>query len=155
MTVTASSSEISYQFDPGRISIQVVSYTGYDTSTPIGATITDVVAGDAGLTITLSASPASDSDVIAGRYRLDNGTANSGATPDATFTEIYDIATGSGYGDMETMARTGSTSTSVIWTDTSDNASASTWLRHSFGMEVKAAAAGGDTLFAGGGIHFI
>jgi hypothetical protein len=143
MSTTITSSENSGN-DRGEILQGVFDYTGYDTSTPIGGTATNVTAGDAGLTLTLDAAPASGDEVIAWRGRQDSGTVATGATPNAAFTEQYDLSSPTaGYADLQIMTRTGSTSTSVVWDDTSTNASASSYLRHSNAMVIKVASAAG------------
>jgi hypothetical protein len=139
MTVTCSHTQTPSSGDRSTIMITVFEFTGYNTSSPVGATASNTTAADAGLTLTLSASPASDSYVLYWRFREDNSTVSTGATPNSAWTEEYDInSPTAGYSDLWVSSRTGSTSTSCVCDDTSTNASASSWLRHSFAIEIKA-----------------
>jgi hypothetical protein len=97
----------------------VVAYTGYDTSTPVGATGS---ASDATLyggaspvtgSITLSGAPAAASEVFA-VAAISRDTA--GTSPGSGWTEVHDVNQGT-YGGMQSQVRTGSTSTSVAWAD--------------------------------------
>ena len=102
----------------GFYGVSIVAYTGYDTSTPIGATGSNSqVGGFTGppdpFSLTLSAAPVTTSEVFAG-VSIDKNTA--GVTPGSTFTEIHDFVNTS-WGGCETEIRTGSTSTTVDWVD--------------------------------------
>lgn len=134
--------------------VQVISETGYNTSTPTGATGSDTALEDAG-NFTLSTSPASTSEVIAARFLVPNEVAAEAATPGSGWTEIYDIAdaTGSGWGGLETQARGASTSASVDWIDTTVGTTA--FSNIGLAVEILDAGGGGDTLFVGGGLHFM
>lgn len=126
------------------ITAQVVAYTGYDVASPIGASITRTNSADTGaVSITLSAAPASTSEVLAGRQRADNNFYNTTATPGSGWTELYDFNAGGGYQDVETQVRAGSTSTTVAWTDIDDTAGPASFAVHTFALEIKEA--GGAT----------
>jgi hypothetical protein len=99
----------------------IVAYTGYDTATPIGATVSLISNGAGGgppnpVSMTLSGAPATTSEVFAA-VAADRSTA--GVTPGSTWTEIDDVSnpTASTGGGLETEVRTGSTSTTVDWVD--------------------------------------
>jgi hypothetical protein len=119
---TAASMTVSFTCNSRSISWwspAIIAWTGYDTSTPIGATVSQIsnnfgAASPTPWSISLSGSPASTSDVI-GFLVADRDTAN--ATEGTTFTEIYDLSnpTASVGGGAETEGRTGSTSTTVDW----------------------------------------
>jgi hypothetical protein len=89
MTVTATTTEVSGS-DPGKISIHVVNYKNYNTTTPVGTTASNTTAGDAALELTLSSAPESSSEIFATRFRADNGSEQSQATPGGGWTEIFD-----------------------------------------------------------------
>lgn len=137
--------------------LHVFSWTEYDTGSPIGATVTRNGTTDTGaLSITLSASPASTSEVLAGRARIDSGSYDSTATPGSGWTELYDTAGSGGVSDLQTQVRGGSTSTTVAWSDVDDTAGTSApWSVLSFGIEIKEAGGGGDTLFIGNNLRFM
>ena len=104
--------------------VSVVAYTGYDTTTPVGAT--GSVAKTAGFAtpepavITLDAATATTSEVF--------GTiAASKTTPHdiihgAGYTELYDFAN-TEWGDGESQVRVSSTSTTYVWDDVRNTAS--------------------------------
>lgn len=125
--------------DPARVTVQAVAFTGYNTASPIGGTASGSSLGDAAATITLSSAPVASSIVFATRGTADNATVNSSATPGPGWTEVYDQATSAGYGDLQTMVRTNSTSTSVTWSNMADSTSASLWESSAFALEIKAA----------------
>lgn len=111
--------------DIAEYSISVVAYTGYNTTTPTGATATgSQVGGFSGpptpASITLSPAPAATSEVFA-VVGMDKNTAD--CTPGSTFTEIHDVEN-TNWGGLESEARTGSTSTTVDWTDMRPNGGA-------------------------------
>ena len=139
MAVTVASTDTSFLSDPSRVVIQTIAYTGYDTSNPTGVATTSQNMGDAAKTITFTSSPTVTSEVIAARYRQDNGTVSSTATPGSGWNEVYDEATSGGYGDIELMARAGSTSQNITWDDLSDNAAASSWSTWGAALEINAA----------------
>lgn len=100
-----------------------IDFTGYDTSTPIGATATGGSSGSTGLgidgavSITLSGAPASDSYVI-GLLWQDYGTAGTNnVAPGSGWTELYDFRGSDNYEGVQLQERTGSTSTTVGWDD--------------------------------------
>ncbi len=138
MAITVASNGTSGS-DPARINLQVVDFTGYDTAAPVGVTASGSNLGDGAATITLSAAPATSSVVVATRGTADMNSTNSLATPGTGWTEIFDQATSNGYGDMETMVRTGSNSTGVTWNDMANPAGAALWESSAFALEIKAA----------------
>lgn len=102
----------------GMYGVSVCAYTGYDTTTPTGATgATFQDSGFAGpptpASLTLSAAPDTSSEVL-GVAGMDKSTA--GATPGAAFTEIHDVSN-SDWGGLESEVRASSTSTTVDWVD--------------------------------------
>jgi hypothetical protein len=124
----------------------VLDYTGYDTGSPSGGTIVGSDAdGDGAASITLSSTPASDSEVIA--FVMKVISAGVGAvTPGSDFTELSGSDTGiSGWAAFQGQTRTGSTSTTVGWDDLDVGGSplGATMLA----FEIKAAA-GGDVLMS-------
>ena len=125
--------------DPARVNIQVLAFSNYNTAAPIGATASGSSLGSGAATITLSSAPAASSIVVAARGVVDNNTLDSTATPGAGWTEVFDQATSGGYGDLETMVRTGSTATGVTWNDMADPANASLFESSAFALEIKAA----------------
>jgi hypothetical protein len=143
MTIVATSS-CNNASDGARGLIEVEAYTGYDTGSPIGATASAAIGffitGNDTASLTLSASPASSSIVQAGLHAETFG-ANSTAAPGSGWTEIYDQGTSlDGYGAMQGQVRTGSTSTSVDWNNTSaGQIDWGTWL---YAIEIKEAAGG-------------
>jgi hypothetical protein len=139
MTLTVAGTGTSDSSDHCRINLQVLGFTGHDVANPIGATASGSNLGAAAGTITLSAAPATNSIVLATRGTADNGTVNSTATPGAGWTEAFDQATSGGYGDLETMTRTGSTSTAVTWDNLAVPSGASLWESAAFALEIKAA----------------
>ena len=99
--------------------VSIVCYTGYDTSTPIGTTLTSTQNGGFGtapnpISLTLPQAPLSTSEVFAA-IGIDKSTANT--TPGSTFTEIHDVTDTANDTSLETEVRTGSTSTTVDWVD--------------------------------------
>jgi hypothetical protein len=106
----------------GMYAVSVVAYTGYDTATPTGATATGQQNGGFSgpptpASITLSAGPASTSEVFAA-VAMDKPVL--GVTPGSTptvWTEIHDGMENTDWGGLESEIRTGSTSTSVSWDD--------------------------------------
>jgi hypothetical protein len=94
--------------------IDVCSYTGYDTTTPIGGTATGTDANGTGAaSITLSAAPASGDETLA--YLT--GVVNSGSctvTAGTGFTNLH-YGVDDGWEYFQSATRTGSTSTTVAW----------------------------------------
>ena len=123
--------------------VDAIDSTGYDTSSPIGATATGGGSGSNGLgadgaaSITLSAAPASSSLVIGA---LGGDTSSTGGVTYGTgWTELYDVR-GPGEAFLQVQERTGSTSTTVGWNDICTSGTA--WKSLGLAFEVKAAASG-------------
>ena len=99
--------------------IAAVAYTGYDTSSPVGGTGSHIAgdgnpgSGDGAQSFTLSATPATTSEVFAGLIIDHEGI---GTTPGSDFTEIYELQVG-GSGGLQAQIRTNSASTTVGWVD--------------------------------------
>jgi len=114
MTVTVDAGA----FDIHGYRVEVYDYTGYDTGTPIGATATGTDAdGDGAASITLSATPRSDSEIMACACIgiATNGT--HATTPGTSWTELFDVELSDGWVASETQIRTSYTGTSVDWVD--------------------------------------
>ena len=97
--------------------VDVVDYTGYDTSSPIGASVTNTALSEPTGPMTLSAAPASTSEVIAARVHNAAAIGFTAATPGSGWTELYDQFPYTGGAGMESQVRGGSTSTSIAWTN--------------------------------------
>lgn len=129
-------------FDAGSYSVgdyflTVLQYTGYDSSSPIGATATGSDAdGDGEATITLSSAPASTSEVVAvATIVMDTG--DNTTTEGTGWTEISDQYQG-GYHSTQVQVRGNSTSDSVTWADLSTDASgANPDLARMLALEIK------------------
>lgn len=96
---------------------QVFAFTDYDTGSPVGATASNATMATNGAdALTLSASPASTSYVL-GLIAINQNTGTSVATPDAGdgWAEVL-VATGN-LRWTQSIGRTGSTTTSVGWSD--------------------------------------
>ena len=110
-------------YDIHQYVIERFEFTGHDTSSPTGATATatdNCTATDCPVTITLSAAPASSSQVLA--FTSVNGGCNGGSgcnpAPGSGWTEIHDLVdTSHSWGEYQSQVRTGSTSISVSWAD--------------------------------------
>jgi hypothetical protein len=107
--------------DCGTTSAEYYRLEIFDFTSSIGECIAAATAigsdadGDGAASITLSAAPATSSEVIAACFTgLASGTGT--ITPGSGFTEIND-STVSGWGVQQTEVRTGSTSTTVDWVD--------------------------------------
>lgn len=114
-------------------------YTGYDTTSPIGASVTAINQGSGAVSISLSAAPAASSEVLAFCANVPSGATSPTATPASGWTEIYDTA----YNDRmhaQCQARSGSTSTSVDWDDVSVGDTVFGDDSVAFALEIKAAA---------------
>lgn len=97
------------------IYISTYDYTGYNTSSPVGATASGTrVEADGAFSITLDGSPASTSEVIA-VGGADNYLASAGAvfTPGSGWTQLYENNTSETFGHVQ--IRGSSTSTAVAW----------------------------------------
>jgi hypothetical protein len=113
MTITADAGA----FDIHDYKVEVDEFTGYDTATKIGATATGSDAdGDGAASITLSASPASGSYVLAYALCANNGGAFSPVTNGTGWTEISETGVND-WVTFQSQQRTGSTSTGVGWDD--------------------------------------
>jgi len=121
--------------------VHVVAYTGSNTSTPTGATATDSATVTNGAeSLTLSAAPASDSEVIAARLLEASGAGTVLAAEGSGWTEVYDSSADDEYG-LESQIRTGSTSTDVPWVDI-QNGTATIARGVALALEIMAAAGG-------------
>ncbi len=141
--------------DNARVALQVFSQTGYDTGSPVGATASSATLGTSGTgAMTLSGAPASGSYVYAARGIAQDGTTDITATPGSGWTEVYDVAAVSGsegYACLQTQERTGSTSTSVAWTEINANSQAVFGQALGVAVEIKMAGGGGG----GGGAYYV
>lgn len=114
MTVTADCGAVNVYF----YQTHIVAYTGYNVGTPTGATATGTDSdGNGAATITLSAAPGADSEVVAAAgvsmdYGVNSMTAGSG------WNEVYESNAPDWHG-WQLQVRGGSTSTSVSWADLS------------------------------------
>jgi len=134
-------------FDCGTYNIHkyrvvVVAYEGYETDTPVGA----MASGwpgvtDGAETLALSASPASDSEVVAAIATTSVAASNS-VVVGTGWTEQYQVTGAAEYGGLQAQTRTGSTSTSVGWDDVSTDAGG-LYENLRAAIEIKAAAGGG------------
>lgn len=121
------------------VRVEVFTYTGFDTSTPIQQTKQKTSTGTGADSLTLDSAPASSSEVIGFLYSVMN--AGSGSVTFGTgWTEIHD-ATTADWDNIQSQTRTGSTSTTVGWDDiVATGTTIETILQ---AIEVKAAAGGG------------
>jgi len=123
--------------DKGSVLLSIMAYTGHNMGSPGGATVSNTTPGDAGLTMTMTA-PLSSSQVIAWRMRSDVASISAGINPGGGWTAVHSVSsTTPGNLNLDTMVREGSTSTSVTFTDTSSNSSASSWVRLSGAYEFR------------------
>ena len=98
--------------------VTVVAYTGYDTVTVVGADASDnLMATDGADTLTLSAAPASSSEVVASLRPEGINSNTAVAHGAADWTEAVDTAASGRFGGLQTQVRGGSTSTTVTWDD--------------------------------------
>lgn len=148
--VGASPSSMSLDIDCGADNIylykvNVVAYTGYKVSDPVGAIGTNAAFPTAGAaSLTLNASPLATSEVIASAF-VNHASASSAITPDAAWTEVYENP--GDYCTLQTQIRTGSTSTSVDWSDVSVTGSA--YKGGAIAIEIKAETAVEETITEG------
>lgn len=120
-------------------------WTGYDTSTPVGATATGTSTATP-LSITLSGAPATDSSCVAIMAYGSDADGSGAVTPSgAGWTEIRDVNTTETYLRTQSQDRTGSTGTGCAWTYTNEAAADSYGDSVGAAVEVKAATAA-DTL---------
>lgn len=105
-----------------RVQVSARSWTGYDTTTPIGGS----ASWDSGSSGTGSGSldnaPATNDAVFAARIWVPNGGTNTTATAAAGSTEIHEVSGSAGYGNLETQQRLSDTSKTVVWTEINDAA---------------------------------
>lgn len=115
-------------------------------ATPVGGKIaTADQVGDGSLTITLDATPASDSVVLAlVHVSCDNNGTNL-VTHGSGWTEDSDIDGSVDFAHSQVQQRTGSTSTSVTWDDVQAG-TATTDSSSAVAIEIKAAAGGGPSM---------
>lgn len=121
--------------------VDVFAYTNYDTTSPIGATATDdtTLPTDGAQSITLSASPATTSEVLAVLSSESDGTQT--VTPGTGWTEIVENRINNATNMQQIQYRNNSTSTSVSWNDI--QTSAGTVYSTEFGaLEIQAAPSG-------------
>lgn len=112
MTITADAGA----FNVHDYRVEVYEYTGHDTGSPVGATaVGNDADGDGAAAITLSATPASTSEVLAFCQTI-LGSGSGSVTPNAAWSELFDV-TVAGWTTFQAQARSGSTSTSVDWDD--------------------------------------
>lgn len=127
--------------------LEVYQYTGHDTVTPIGATARGSDAdGNGAASITLSANPATTSEVVAFATKIVNSGVPGSVTVGTGWTEINEPTPITDFGGWQTQVRSGSTSTSVGWDDldVGGNPEGATLLA----FEVKAASGGSSTTVA-------
>jgi hypothetical protein len=97
--------------------VEVYEYSGHDSVSPIGTSAVGSDAdGDGAGNITLGASPASTSEVLAFANAARGGGAGGTIDVGAGWTEIYDTSRADWW-DFQAQSRTSSTSTSVDWAD--------------------------------------
>lgn len=126
--------------------VEVYTFTGYNTSSPIGATATGTGVGPGSTSITLSASPASTSYLMAGRS-LAPSVGGGTATPGASWSTAYDSgATAGGFCVAEQMDITGVTSTTVNWATLLNGDTVADSASVQAAVEVKQAAGGGTAV---------
>ncbi len=127
----------------GRWYIRPFSWSGANTASPIGATMTHSPGSTGGsVSANLNASPASTSDVIAATIGTLNGSAASAITHGTGWTELWDQQSDDWF-ESQGQVRTGSTSTTVLWDDINPNGISYYKGPVYLAFEVKEAAAGG------------
>jgi chitodextrinase len=129
--------------------IERFEFTGHDTSSPVGATVatTDSCSGpqvSCPATISLSAAPASSSQVLA-FASVNGGCYSCDPAPASGWTEIHDLVNvAESWGEYQSQVRTGSTSISVSWADlNSGNTNPDGAVLAA--IEIRAGTGGGDT----------
>jgi len=121
--------------------VSIVDVTGYDTGTPVGATVQDTsVASDGADTITLSAGTAASSVVVGGRCGGPTGTGTILAAAGSAHTEVHDLNATSALGLHTQVCDLGATSTAFSWTDTANGTGVCDHACVGVAIEVKAAA---------------
>ena len=98
------------------LSVHVNAVTGYNTSSPVGATATGTSLGNGAISITLSGTPSSSSLLFAGIQDFCNGLAQTGITEGSGWTirNAFESVQAFQVNDA-TQYRTGTTSTTVPW----------------------------------------
>jgi len=96
--------------------VEVYDFTNYDTVTPVqGAVVGSDADGDGAHSLTLGATPATDSILMA-HVATGYGSGTGSVTPNANWTELFDTDIVS-WLVCQSQNRTGTTSTSVDWDD--------------------------------------
>lgn len=123
----------------------VVPHTGYDTASPVGVTFTDynATAGTASYSRTLGAAPAATSDVIAGVNCIHQASGNVVAAAGTGWTQLSNNSI-QGARSTQTQARSGSTSTTLLWDDITNGATNASVL--TIAIEIKDSGAPPPTL---------
>src|SRR5216684_561564 len=117
--------------------VHVFTYTGYNTSTPVGATITGTVnTNSSAFSMTLNAAPATTSEVLAG-FGVDTGGGAAIIVAGTGWTQQFHLSDTQNV-DSQTQTRTGSVSTAVLW-----NAPVGGYDGSAVAAEIVAAATGG------------
>jgi hypothetical protein len=124
--------------------IEVYEYTGYDTTTPVGGIATGTDADGNGVAqITLDATPAATSEVLAFGHVSLSSTGGAGFTPGTNWSELFgnqDASYVDGWCAFQAMQRKGSTDTAVDWADLQTGA-APTTAATLIALEIREAAA--------------
>lgn len=136
-------------FDAGANSVGaalwfIYEVTGYNTSTPTGATASDAATFpiDGAATLTLSGAPATTSDVISGCGIDGDVSGTIAVTPGAAWTEDGEVGNTTVQSYAQAQRRTASSSTSVDWVDVRAGTMA-TFSGVGLALEIKAAATAG------------
>jgi len=95
--------------------------------------------------LTLSASPASDSEVIAGLGQILVASTAHSVTHGTGWTETYESATPTSFSHSQGQTRTGSTSTTVLWDDVAADVNTVS-VCIGAALEIKAAAGAGGAV---------
>jgi hypothetical protein len=141
MTVTVST----LNFDASNGTMQIISYTGYDTTTPIGATASNNSIGtDGPQSLTLSAAPDTASEILGVMAGNSNGSApgETTVTPGTGWTEIEDLFS-NGWEGIQTQVITGTTTQTVSWNDINDAPTTMEGTASAAAFEIRAAGGGG------------
>lgn len=127
--------------------VSVVEYTGYDSSSPIGATASGTRTNAQGsLSITLDASPASTSEVVANVVTDQWQSPGAGAVTIGTgWTLIHDFPTAGAETDGLSEVRGSSTSTTVLWDNVDASNGDTSGAAAAVAIEIKVAPAAGGT----------
>jgi len=117
--------------------VQAFAYTGHDTTTPIGAIITNGMSGTSGsLTLTLPTAPSSTSEILAFLHG-DLYSGNGSSSPGTGWTELYDINLAS-YNWLQSQYINNTTSPTISWVSI-NNGTGSVAKTSSSAIEIKAA----------------